>query len=97
MMLVSKDSLQIPSVVVTALLNLHSIVFIRDSELHGEQKSSLFIHIKLPRSQSRSCISSCELELVINWFYLAGEGGSVYLKEEQGPTIHQCPKKREED
>lgn len=58
MMLVSKDSLQIPSVVVTALLNLHSIVFIRDSELHGEQKSNLFIHTKLPRSQSRSCVSS---------------------------------------
>lgn len=41
----------------------------------------------------------CELELVTNWFYLAGEGGGVYLKElrEQGPTTHQRPKKREED
>lgn len=35
-MLVSKNSLQTPSVVVTALLNLLSTVFIRESELHEE-------------------------------------------------------------
>lgn len=35
-MLVSKNSLQTSSVVVTALLNLLSTVFIRESELHEE-------------------------------------------------------------
>lgn len=56
-MLVSKNSLQRPSVAVTALLNLLSTVFIRESELHEETEIWSAYSYEVAK-KSRSCFLS---------------------------------------
>lgn len=80
MMLV--NCLQIPSMVVTALLMLNYFLqpFSEKVNYMAKCKSNLFIHTKLPGSQGH-LFQVLWLELVISWLHLAQEGGEVYLKK----------------
>ena len=96
---VSKDSLQLPSVVVTALLipTFHNL---SQRQWIMWRNRNLMCLFKLSCQEVRvTCFKFCELELVISWPSLSGEDGVVLLKElrKWDTTTHSCPNERGED